>query len=341
MRTYSKLRRNINVSFLFSTLLTASVWVCGCPHTVFALSMNPMTDDDVAVMAQTKSYGVNGDQSHIPEMTALLDKSKTLHPYVTYTVLHSLALLGATTAIPKFDAILTTSDPFGLQAYATVQRARLIAESSVDSSNSSGKADAKIGVMLKTLGLKVTDLTPGCKSFYAERLKHSMFPTISVLAIREIADVFYRAGIDPKVSSIGSQIEFTNDPPAEIKARLAGMSNKDRLDWLLADLSNSKNLGVEVAYEKQLASEWGDAAAESADRIVATLDSQASLKNSNSVINLLDVIDGSGSSKRGAIFAQRANDKDTFVTTHIQAILKAEKVPPLQSPPSAHFAPGY
>ena len=177
-----------------------------------------------------------------------------------FTLMHTLAQIGAVGAVPEMDNLIQTSKNVWIVDYAKVSKARLLAESGTltkPGAATPAQLNRKITRFLAEMGYTAADLNAGAgeaEAAHREFLAHPYsdgggYTPLGLLAMREVADICYRDGtVSPASVSALKGIEFNRDAPSALKMRLAPLPRPQRVDALIQELSTDK---IDL-YDKQI-----------------------------------------------------------------------------------------
>jgi len=209
-------------------------------------------------VAAFREAGRSGDRTQIPDLLAALNKDVKKERtgraamYHDAVVLHSLAQLGATEALPFLELIAREVSLRG--RYANLVRARLIARSAV------GSPEDKVRRFLAEMSMTVEDVN-GVRKPDNDRTRAS----IELSVLRELADMIYhKRDLDLARAAQALGIRFAQDAPSALKVRLAPLSQKERVDTLIKQISEARVGGYEEDYLLQLAANEGTIASRAA-----------------------------------------------------------------------------
>lgn len=255
-------RKSIMATLVGILLLT-------CTNDSFAAPTGPATTNDQERMAHMRVAGLTGDRSQIPVMIKALQNPQ--HPDYTWTTLHALAQLGATEALPTYDNIIQKDDSPQLVNYASVQKARLLAEAAAASLPNKARDAARLTRFLQELGMTPISINTATASYIAQLkawnaqnvVQDAEGPpyAVALYAMRELADMAYH---DPSGRLISlpaiKQINFAQDFGSDLKIRLASLSPQQRIATLLHEIVYQKSSSEESLFRMQLLADEGTAA---------------------------------------------------------------------------------
>lgn len=152
---------------------------------------------DARNIGRLHQAGLKGDRSQVPQLIAALKNPP--HPDYRYVALHALAQIGATEALPQFEAlrpktIMLPSADSGLSNYAEAARARLLAESSTQAiSNPNQRAHANLQKFLAEVSLDVAGLNVPLTEQERFGMNREGSVPLRLYALREVADMIYQS----------------------------------------------------------------------------------------------------------------------------------------------------
>ena len=209
-------------------------------------------------VAAFREAGRTGDRTKVPDLLAALSKDTKKENtgraalYLDAAVLHSLAQLGATEALPLLELMARETSLRG--RHANLVRARLIAQSTV------GSPEDKVRRLLAEMSMTVDELN-GVRKPDNDLTRAS----VELSVLRELADMIYHTrNMDLARAAQALGIRFDQDQPSALKVRLAPLSQKERVDTLIARISESRVGGYEEDYLLQLAANEGTIASRAA-----------------------------------------------------------------------------
>lgn len=216
-----------------------------------------------------RQAGLRGDRSQIPAMINMLQNppdsySEGVADRMRLPLLHALAQLGATDALPVIDDLINKNN--GVAVYARVAKARLVAESSVKSLPGKAQSTGKITRFLQELSLTAADINTAAAAYNVQKdqWRASIHPSDhpgpaapkEVIALREVADMIYHDTAPGAMAlPLVKQINFDLDSAAALKTKLAPMSREQRISVLIDDLAKQKY--GPLALEQQLLADEG------------------------------------------------------------------------------------
>ncbi len=243
---------------------------------LFAISLGPTWGvggpDRKAMnqLAATRVAGLQGDHSQLMRLRATIknpysstnkDFLPSADQLALITALRASTRLGDTDAVPDIDHLIADNKLYpDIVNYARVQRARLLAQSDVQS-NGSDKTRVQQETLMfcSILGLTPSDINAGIKHYQHQLLTEPQGAgngtpcPVEVYALREVADMAYQSQSPVAVSLLNtSALDFSQDYPSALKMRLAPLSRQARIAALIASLVSIKILGTNEEYEMQL-----------------------------------------------------------------------------------------
>lgn len=289
-------------------------------------------------LARWRSEALRGDRTHIPQMIAKLREQP--NPLYIYTALHALARLGATEALPDIEALLTTYRPSDdMSAYIRASIARLQTEAGRDADTAAlatfdaltparrasvqARSRAKVEQFLALAGIAPQEIGTAMSAYTQRKTqvlqkgrREEVRPPQEYFLLHEVADILYQSHIPgTQARQAFPDLDFAADPGSEFKAKLAGMSHKERIAWLVNDLAQKKIWkGADYLYEIQLAVDEGLDASNAAAAKLKEMDGQRTKYPANGFSGLLYILDGVGDKTQTPLVRHFVNDKDQSIS---------------------------
>ncbi len=287
-------------------------------------------------LAEMREAALRGDRSQIPAMIKALTARPTA--YHIMTALRALSELQATEVLPAINELISSRKGDYATGFARVVRARIVAETSTDTrtamamaknrgvsaglSNDTAAglqaaagAEATLNRFLSLLNLNVAKLRAATTKQNAKGTSAADIDpeSIATYAQEEIADMALRS--DPSYAALAmvKTLDYSADPGAALKLKLAPMTHAARVQWLIADLSRKKRYTSDEEEEAQLAIDEGLPASRLA---VDTLKIMSKNQNSYAGMgfhSLFRVIDGVWDKTDQPIIATFAKNSDPEV----------------------------
>lgn len=291
--------------------------------------------EDLNPIAGLAEAGRRGDRSQIPSIIRIL--SAPPHPVYVFNGLHALARLGATEALPVFDAyipqtIMQNADT-DISNFAIAARARLLAESEARGINDP-KARAAVKVKrfyselsLTSAALNAAPLTytkPQYVNVFNSRENQPQgtrilqngqpITSIATYTLRELSDMVYQDGYkDYAALPDVARVDFSRDYPSALKIRLASLPHPQRLSTIIEELANKKFLRSEDSYEIQLAIAEGVPAGRAAASKLKEMDKRRDQYTSPGFSALFGVLDGVGDKEQRPVIEYFMHDANRSV----------------------------
>lgn len=199
--------------------------------------------DDAKRVLQAHLAGLSGDATQIPAIMDLL--RRPVHPTMHETAMLALARLGAVQAVPLFDTLSQDKNNSDVAHFALVARARLVAEGQTQAlAPGPSRAAAKVSRFYQELNLSPQDLNAALVDYqqnYSGKL-HVTLPAATEVgqdAVEQLADMAYHDLSTNYVSLPGiAAVNFSADPPAALKMRLAPLPRPERIAAMIYDLTH-------------------------------------------------------------------------------------------------------
>lgn len=285
------------------------------------------TFEDEERLAEMTQAGLRGDHSQVPAMIDVLKNPP--HIAFPYTVIHALAQLGATEALPVMELYVnqTMEQPPGdtnLSNHALVARARLLAENSArDLANGKAQAAVKVHRFFAELGISSAHINAGLA---AEKAKRSGFVissapdpvSIERYALRALADMAYQ-GNNPDFAGLPevSVLRFQEDYPSVLKMRLAPLSREQRIATLVDELSHRKVGKTEIErYDMQLLINEGTAASHAVAAQLVEMQAHRSSYASAGFAAMFCVLTSIGDQEQVPIIERFLHDSEGWVASY-------------------------
>lgn len=294
---------------------------------------NTLSQPEYHRIAEWRYEALSGDRKHVPQMIAALH-SETQLPYLI-TATYALARLGVTEALPDVQALTKTYgiDPpvlaarlqteADLPAVASVRQSVLTAQplTATMQQQADTRAQAKVQKFLAYLNMTPQQVSEGVVSFLQaqERPKEIRTDDVEVAsqeleAMRQIADIVYREpGVTPNMQKALSNINFAVDFRSDLKMRLAPLSHRKRIAWLINDLAQKTILKGPENFEVQLAIDEGIDASNAAAAKLKEMDGKRDKFSSCGFVVLFDVLDGVGDKAHIPLIKHFVADKDGII----------------------------
>lgn len=276
------------------------------------------TDDSKSVL-QAHLAGLSGDTTQISAIIDLL--SQPLHPAKHETAMLALARLGAVQALPQFDDVMKAKDVPDVTAFALTARARLVAENQAASVSRGPSRAAKVARFYQELNLSPQDLNRALADYqqnYKGKL-HVTVPTATVVgqdAVEQLADMVYHdrfASASDYASLSGiAAVNFSAEPPAALKMRLAPLSQQERITTMIHDLTHrtQKVWSPLDNDEVQLLDDEGQAASRAVAVQLTSMEQNRSQYPSETFEPLFSVLHNIGDKEQTSLVAHFKNDPD-------------------------------
>jgi hypothetical protein len=175
---------------------------------------------------------------------------------------------------------------------------RIKTENAVGRVTSGESLSRKVSHFLSTTKLSKTRIEEAVRAFHARGGAGEQQTPFEVYALRQMADFVAEgceAGIPNAVSMSG--INFSLDPAAQLKVRLAPMSKKQRIDWLIETIARKKVITGEDYYLVRALADEGTEAVEPILAKLRTLKSNREGCPSPGIKTLFRVLDGIGDTR--------------------------------------------
>lgn len=282
-------RFNPNGAALLLILAAPVLWL----GTAVAEPLHPSAADSRLVrenwLARMRQAGLHGDRSQIPNMVAAFQNPPGIQyaEEIRFSLLHPLALLGATEALPALDEVIQEAstkplpgqqvgDRYELEEVGTLSkavRARIIAQNSAQGiTDNQARASAEVQRFFQELGETPESLNAAVSAYEVNDRQHleatkliseqrHLNAPVELYALRELADMAYHdlyqgfAAL-PKVA----KVDFTQDDEAALKIRLAPLSREQRIKALVEELGQEEMEDRHALRRAQLLADEGPAA---------------------------------------------------------------------------------
>jgi hypothetical protein len=271
--------------------------------------------------------GTEGDSSKVAAMIQTLQGKP--QEYVAESAMHSLALLGASEAIPVLDDYINgdLADVYGfgapyIKADAQIAKARLLAEiASSIAANSSSQADVKTRKFFEELHLTPADLNTAVAEYSQHGPEEMNKPApLEVKVIRELADMAYQGSYQNFTSLPAVRgVLFASDSISNLKVQLAPLSRTNRAAWLVHDLAQTKQihrsgaLMQSKADEMRLAVSEGLPASQAAANLLQQMEKQRNQYSPIAFATLFSVLEGTGDRSQDALLLHFSRDADPYI----------------------------
>jgi hypothetical protein len=282
----------------------------------------PITPKEESRLAALRIAGLHRDLSKMSQMIACLNDS---NPTYVATGLHALEHLGNEQGIPDIDRVASGSNTDYIREEAKSAHARLMAETTdLSPTLPDERVQIKIDRYFSEEGLDKDKIVAGVLAFHSrggsQGLSHEMN------ALREVADMAYRDSSTGFLSSPQLQgLDYSQDPGAALKVRLARMPQEGRLPWMINELANKKKIGKNEGYLLQLAVDEGEAASQAAGSKLREMDANREQYTYTGFSALFDVIRGVGDKRQTSLIAHFLNDQDTWIAYYAQQVYPSVK----------------
>ena len=329
----SSLKRIFLVSWLWLMLVIIGTITMSLSGN--AVAPSGLTAEDADHLAGLRVAALHMDRTKIPAMLAALKED---NPSAVVSGLHALALLGATQALPAINQIVKSHLDSSTVRYAVAARARLLAEAEGDKyPPGSEQNNAKINTFLSQIGLTSSQITSGVTTFYQSPQEQQQGWTEDVYAMEEIADMAYRSQSSTFLSLPELQgLDFSRDPGSALKVELARMPQKQRLPWMVNELSHEQKRNGKTSLLMQLVIDEGIPASHASAEKLGEMKQNRSEYPYTGFSALFDVFRGIGDQKQAAVIALFLHDSDDWVSYYAQ-----QSYPVVQSGCREQTAVGY
>lgn len=294
--------------------------------------------EDIQQVDALHQAGLKHDKSQLP----LLLKTAADPPdhFHFLTAVHALARIGDRQALPILNQAIQTLEDKEARDYAQVARARLLAKAEADKhSGLRQQADARLNAFFTALGLDVASLHAAIlRDKNKDDVRLPPEPDIRELyALRELADMIYHEH-DMALADAAKQagVNFGLDVGAKYKAQIAPLSSRQRVDWLINELSNKRVLTGHDFYLEQLAADEGKAASRAAAAKLKEMDQHRERyadmtgRNDGQMYHtgfsaLFDVVRSVGDTEQEAVIAHFLNDKEKWIAYYAHQVYGSVK----------------
>lgn len=222
-----------------------------------------MTREQSNLVADLRIIGLSKDKSKLEKVIASLNED---HPFIIISALLALSRLGAEEAIDEINLLETRlPDNSELQPFIALALARIEAEKDFSQVTDRNQLRAKVKHFLQAAKVSTPQIYKGA-SWCAEQLRAKLYPRwapFEVQVLRHIAEMTgeaYQKGVKDAFSAVG--MNFSVDYVARLKAKLAQMNQRQRVQWLVDLLSKKQFRGWKENYEMQALADEGDIAKE-------------------------------------------------------------------------------
>ena len=224
-------------------------------------------------MAAFHQAGLNKNRVQLPALLAALQKPQDpTERSSTFIVLHALAQMGATEALPAINALTSTSRDVSLVNFAAAAKARLLAESGAQAvKDPKARARAEIAALYRQTKLTPDALTQDARYYQAHTGDPGEPVPVGVCLMREAADVLYQAGVASSAVE-ATPPDYSLDPASALKVQMAPLSPKERINALMEQLSSIKKYTPSEPYATQLLADMGAAAEQAVDSKLVDMD---------------------------------------------------------------------
>ncbi len=199
------------------------------------------------LIAAVREAGLKRDRTKLPLVRQAL---KEWHPDVLTTALLAAGRLGDSEAVDQISSIATVHLGDTVGYLADVVLARIQTEKAVGRATSDAAVSRKVNHFLSTARLSKTRIEQAVKAFNAQGGEREYVIPLEVYALRQVAECAAEgceAGVVNAATIAG--IDFSLDYAAQLKVRLAPMSKKERIDWLIESIARKKVIKGEDYYE--------------------------------------------------------------------------------------------
>lgn len=311
----------LRLKIIMVGIVTAGTcWLC-TPWQAYGHILSTPDVNRLPTIQATRRAGLTGDRSKIPLMIETLRQQKIFQE--VFPALHSLAQLGATEGLPAMDA-LTRRDTidFETHGFALVSRARLVAEAEargiVDPVQ---QANVRVRTFYREIGLTPAQINSGTEAFNRVPMSGAATP-LEVFALRELADMLYMGPYAAYVSVPGiAAIQFTLDYPATLKVKLAGLSDEQRVEWLVTDLAHQKVVANDQNCEQQLTADEGLLASRAIGKQLREMDQHRDVYSRAGFAALFEVLRAIGDPEQAWVFPHFAKDANGFIALYAKEVL--------------------
>lgn len=314
-RDFNRVHSLFLLCILAASLLGAADRTRAAPPQV----LPPMTADRLTAL---RLAGIAGDRSQIPTLIAALESPDA---GVETTALHALAQMGATEALPEVESLVKWPPNAWTENYARAAHARLIAEAAPQKRPAFARLQAKIITFLTVINFRPTEITAAL-AVQRRQFPRPLGATFPVCVCEEIADMIYRSGLQytrPLPALRG--LDFGMDPAALLKIRLSRMPKRQRLPWLIDQISKSQVSGMGELRLVQLAADEGRPASRAAAAKLKEIRLHRSRYPFPGFAGLFDVIRSAGDPAQAALVRSFTQDRDGWVAFVAQDSLPSIK----------------
>ena len=318
---------SMGISMISGGILLFSIANYGGRRATNAAPPRLETPQETKLAEAFQKAGRTGDASQTQVMIQTLQQQP--QEYAATSAMHSLALLGATEAIPVLDQYihgnLSTAYGYGapyIAAEAKVAKAHLLAEDAGKNvTTPASQADVKTRKFFEVLGLSPAQLNTGVTEYFKHGPEEMNEPApLELKALRELADIAYQGACKNFTSlPTASGVNFASDALSNLKVQLAPLPHASRAVWLIHDLAQTKPvprgafLSQSKADEERLAIAEGLPASDAAASMLQHMDTRHRQYSSIAFATLFDILEGVGDKKRDALLLHFSHDADPYI----------------------------
>jgi hypothetical protein len=220
----------------------------------------PLTKEQADLIVEVRVARLKRDRTKLSFVRQALKGS---HPAVLITALLAAGRLGDSEATNQINTLATAHLGDTVGELANVMLARINTENAIGRATSGESLSRKVNHFLSTTKLSKTRIEEAVRAFHARGGAGEQQTPFEVYALRQMADFAaegYEAGV-PNAASLAG-LDFSLDHAAQLNVRLAPMSKKQRIDWLIESIARKKVMTGEDYYLVRALADEGTEAVE-------------------------------------------------------------------------------